>query len=409
MENKAALYINAWDTDFAEDPLIAFIGQVHENIDELGLTPLASEKLRSKLMDIAKAGLNIGLRIGIRAAVGAAVHSAVDGKVDTVADAALKEGSEEAEKYVLGRIKSFSGEKAARQAFKVQLESWQKEVTVSRKKRRTQKPNEDEKIYIFIDELDRCRPDYAIRMLESIKHLFSIGGFVFVAFVDEDQLQRQTSFVYGERPNGEPFLRKFIDYRFSLPRPSNFDFCKFMLENSQFKSAMLESRGNTPPVETTEFSKLLAFYSDKLGLSLRTQWRVFRTLEMVLMSYDVFDYRPMVFLACLREHDLEAWQEFSRVFKSPDRALDQIEYIEFKNRFNANPEESDADLLKIYLYTRVFFDDSKLDDLTLDQITMKAKQFFEDTFGVNASDDFRAEENEGLCNQIELVESFNRY
>ena len=245
-EGKTALYINVWDSDFADDAQIAFIGQLHNNIEDLGLTPFATEKLRNKLLQVAKTGLNVGLRVGLRAAMGAAVHTAVDGKVDTVADAALKQGTDEAEKYVIGRIKNYSNESSSRQIFREQLTNWQKEVVKARKRRRSLETSKDDKTYILIDELDRCRPDYALKMLEAIKHLFSVDGIVFVIFVDEDQLQRQTAQVYGERAEGEPFLRKFIDYRFSLPRPSNNDFCRFLIEKSQFRSAMFESSGNRP-------------------------------------------------------------------------------------------------------------------------------------------------------------------
>lgn len=44
------------------------------------------------------------------------------------------------------------------------------------------------KLVIFIDDLDRCRPDYAITFLEYIKHLFSIPNCNFVLSVDKDQL-----------------------------------------------------------------------------------------------------------------------------------------------------------------------------------------------------------------------------
>jgi len=35
------------------------------------------------------------------------------------------------------------------------------------------------KVIIIVDELDRCRPDYAIRVLEIIKHLFDVNGYIF--------------------------------------------------------------------------------------------------------------------------------------------------------------------------------------------------------------------------------------
>ena len=48
--------------------------------------------------------------------------------------------------------------------------------------------NDQKNLIIFIDELDRCRPTYAIELLERIKHLFSIERLVFVLSTDTIQL-----------------------------------------------------------------------------------------------------------------------------------------------------------------------------------------------------------------------------
>jgi predicted KAP-like P-loop ATPase len=42
--------------------------------------------------------------------------------------------------------------------------------------------------YIIIDELDRCRPDYALKYLERIKHIFEVVNLRFVITSDNNQL-----------------------------------------------------------------------------------------------------------------------------------------------------------------------------------------------------------------------------
>ncbi|MEL0615029.1 P-loop NTPase fold protein, partial [Marinomonas arenicola] len=49
---------------------------------------------------------------------------------------------------------------------------------------------------MFVDELDRCRPSYAVEMLESIKHIFDIKGIVFVVATDSEQLQHGVKAIY---------------------------------------------------------------------------------------------------------------------------------------------------------------------------------------------------------------------
>ncbi len=79
----------------------------------------------------------------------------------------------------------------------------------------------DKKIIFFIDELDRCRPDYAITTLEIIKHLFDESNIVFVLATDDNRLQSSVNSVYGSEIADEDYLRKFIDIKFNLPKIKN--------------------------------------------------------------------------------------------------------------------------------------------------------------------------------------------
>ena len=71
-------------------------------------------------------------------------------------------------------------------------------------------------LFVFIDELDRCRPTYAIEMLEQVKHLFDIDSTIFVIATDGDQLAHSISAVYGEQFDGKRYLLRFFHrhYRF---------------------------------------------------------------------------------------------------------------------------------------------------------------------------------------------------
>jgi hypothetical protein len=74
--------------------------------------------------------------------------------------------------------------------------------------------------FIFVDELDRCRPDYAIQYLETIKHVFDIHGLIFVLAVDYDQLGNSAKALFGAGLNFEEYFRKFVNRSFSLPELS---------------------------------------------------------------------------------------------------------------------------------------------------------------------------------------------
>jgi hypothetical protein len=71
-------------------------------------------------------------------------------------------------------------------------------------------------IIVIIDELDRCRPNYAIRMLEEIKHFFEVPGVVFILGLHGGQLSKSVSAVYGAEFDSEDYLRRFFTRRYEL-------------------------------------------------------------------------------------------------------------------------------------------------------------------------------------------------
>ena len=73
------------------------------------------------------------------------------------------------------------------------------------------------RLVFFIDELDRCKPDYAIRLLERIKHYFDDERVTFVFSVSFSQLQWTVKSYYGSEFDSTRYLDKFFDIRLSLP------------------------------------------------------------------------------------------------------------------------------------------------------------------------------------------------
>ena len=86
-------------------------------------------------------------------------------------------------------------------------------LLAARIKQKTGKP-----LIICVDELDRCRPTYAIEMLERIKHFFNIPGIVFMLGIDREQLCASIASVYGAIDT-ENYLHRFFDIEFVLPPP----------------------------------------------------------------------------------------------------------------------------------------------------------------------------------------------
>lgn len=110
-------------------------------------------------------------------------------------------------------------------------------------------------LFIMVDELDRCRPDYAIELLERIKHLFDVKNVVFLLAIDGEQLLQQVEHTFGLKPsfcavdsqnlqlnNNQSqaekvktdtrlnYLGKFIDIFYQLPEPNRQEFVRMKLD-----------------------------------------------------------------------------------------------------------------------------------------------------------------------------------
>jgi hypothetical protein len=72
-------------------------------------------------------------------------------------------------------------------------------------------------LIIFIDELDRCKPTYAVQLLERIKHYFSNPKITFIFSVDISQLQNTIKRYYGPHFDGIQYLDRFFDLVITLP------------------------------------------------------------------------------------------------------------------------------------------------------------------------------------------------
>ena len=81
-------------------------------------------------------------------------------------------------------------------------------------------PEKGERLVIFIDELDRCKPSYAVRLLERIKHYFDHDRITFVFSVNTNELHHTVKKHYGNDFDGSRYLDRFFDLRISLPPPN---------------------------------------------------------------------------------------------------------------------------------------------------------------------------------------------
>lgn len=194
-EGKVSLYLNAWESDFADDPLLPMLSVLDRWLTNQSNTPAvraAWEKAKTYAPSIIKSTAV--------AVTKAATFGALD--IDKEYE---KIASELAGGAVDSLVDSFNVKQKALERFKIQLT-----------KALDALPEGQENLILFVDELDRCKPTYAIEVLERIKHLFDVDRLVFVLAMNRDQLSKSIQGVYGSGFDGLNYLRRFIDLDYQL-------------------------------------------------------------------------------------------------------------------------------------------------------------------------------------------------
>lgn len=99
------------------------------------------------------------------------------------------------------------------QQLKSKLDALIKEaLTLSKKK----------KVYIFIDDLDRCSPEHTTSLLEAIKNFLLTDNVLFIFAIDRRVISEMIEQKYGLHSGyGDEYLTKIIQYSLTLPAPSH--------------------------------------------------------------------------------------------------------------------------------------------------------------------------------------------
>jgi hypothetical protein len=204
------------------------------------------------------------------------------------------------------------------------------------------KPFKD-KIYIFIDELDRCRPDFAITLLETLKHFFSVKGIVFVLTVDLEQLEGSIKHVYGKHIDCEGYLMRFVNLFFNLPKPEIKNYAKHLDSKIQKLPHILNNfpgkgqETNHLNFKSSSFIDIFTNLSNVFEASLRDQQRIFTRLYLMAIVEKVLII-PTVYLLFFQLKFPTVWQKLEEAAYKKLRPLNIVNFLNGfynQNKFNA--------------------------------------------------------------------------
>ena len=126
----------------------------------------------------------------------------------------------------------------------------------------------DKPIVIFLDELDRCRPDFAVRTIERVKHFFDVPGVVFVLLINRRQLEAAVEGLYGPKVDANAYLAKFIPISLTLPKKTSVE-RHGDDDNRKHCRSELTRLGIQTTQNTEAFVSVMGTFATLMNLSLR--------------------------------------------------------------------------------------------------------------------------------------------
>lgn len=188
---------NAWETDFTSDPFLALSEELTNGVREYTVGPLSDEieKVKSAAKDV------------VRLAVPSVIRLATAGLLD-INPLIEKETGQVLASFTKKRLSEYLDARTSLRTFRASLGEFATRLAESK---------HSLPLIVVIDELDRCRPSYAVELLETAKHLFTVDRVVFVLAVNRSELVHSIRAVYGDEFDALGYLRRFIDIDFRLP------------------------------------------------------------------------------------------------------------------------------------------------------------------------------------------------
>jgi len=261
-EGFQTIYFNAWENDFDDNPMVAIMSE---------LKTLVKIENEDFFNNIIKKGAIIGKKV-LPVVMKSLLKKIAGIKTDEITEA-LADGTSE---VLSSEIDEYINRKQTVSEFRTELEEF------------IRKTENEKPLIFFVDELDRCRPDYAVEVLEHVKHFFSVHGIVFVLSIDKKHLASSVKGFYGsDLIDSNEYLRRFIDLEYSIPAPQINVFNEYLYEYYDFNNFFSSKERKEIPAFQNDAEFLLKIANIlfiKTDATLRQQERIFALTRLILCS-----------------------------------------------------------------------------------------------------------------------------
>ena len=280
------VYIDAFRSDHSGEPLLALLAEIIKACTPEDTGEQPSEQRKNITRKVAKAA-GFVMKTVAKAAVGHVLKQNTDdlaeGLQQIINDGQDADSLAETVTDAAATIASYTIDATVEALLKEQIEAEKNLETLKAclKELAAEKP-----IILFIDELDRCRPDYAVDMLEVIKHVFDVENVKVVLVTNTKQLRAAINHRYGVEVDAQKYLDKFLKYSFVLSDKvvAPFGMIQALVSVEYFKQLIRKSRmADELRSLIEERNGTINFISDMIernNISLRETERLVRFLEI---------------------------------------------------------------------------------------------------------------------------------
>ncbi|MEL6987697.1 MAG: P-loop NTPase fold protein [Cyanobacteria bacterium J06648_1] len=202
-EEYTSIYFDAFENDYQDDPFLAIAAEIYSIIDDDKES--TKSHFKEKTISALKIFGRVGLRLGIKAMTAGVLDDTIFEETNTIKDVS-KEASDLVDSYVNQRLENAKQDKQNLLEFKRTLNNLASDI------------GDDKPLIFIIDELDRCKPPFALAILENIKHLYSVENIVFVLVMNRTQIEESVRCEYGSGVEASKYLQKFVHLWASLPK-----------------------------------------------------------------------------------------------------------------------------------------------------------------------------------------------
>ena len=267
---------NAWENDSVEDPLAPLVASLIDSQLEI-LPPTMGDKLKQGCGKYIMAGGGFIVRAGLKQLVG---EKGIDSVNEMLSSGTENELIKLAGQHVEEQLEKQKAAKGIAEQLEAFVAAIEADVDL-------QLP-----IFIFIDELDRCRPTFAIELLERVKHLFHVDGIKFVISTDSTQLVHSIQGVYGAIFDSATYLQRFFDETFNLPDPNSEQFATLLFKDLREVQKNLDELW----IEHETAEKTFANLADGFGMTLRQQTQAFHRINFIASNVNPTNHKAFHFI-----------------------------------------------------------------------------------------------------------------